>query len=144
MFPDSSMWQLWSTVALMYNDRSAEAYDFLKEMIKEPARDSITNLLVFLKYALQGDKEKLSSLLTPDFVRPIQMDCQYSWHLATFYSFINEKDPSLEWLENAVNRGFINYPFLTNHDKLLNNIRGEERFKKLMERVKREWENFEV
>ncbi len=28
--------------------------------------------------------------------------------------------------------------------KILENIRGEERFKKLMERVKHEWENFEV
>jgi hypothetical protein len=30
------------------------------------------------------------------------------------------------------------------HDPLLKNIRSEERFKKLMERVKYEWENFEV
>ena len=30
------------------------------------------------------------------------------------------------------------------NDPFLENIRGEPRFKKLMERVKREWENFEV
>lgn len=29
-------------------------------------------------------------------------------------------------------------------ENVLENIRGEERFKKLMERVKNEWENFEV
>jgi hypothetical protein len=51
---------------------------------------------------------------------------------------------SLEFLENAVNRGLINYPLISEIDPLLENIRGEERFKKLMERVKYEWENFEV
>jgi hypothetical protein len=29
-------------------------------------------------------------------------------------------------------------------DPFLANLRGEERFKKLMERVKKEWEEFEV
>jgi hypothetical protein len=47
-------------------------------------------------------------------------------------------------LEYATSRGFINYPFLNEYDPLLENIRGEPRFKKLMERVKHEWENFEV
>jgi hypothetical protein len=48
------------------------------------------------------------------------------------------------WLEISINLGGINYPFLNEYDPLLENIRGEERFKKLMERVKYEWENFEV
>jgi non-specific serine/threonine protein kinase len=82
--------------------------------------------------------------MTPDFVKSIQMDLQYSYHFATFYSFLGEEEKSLEFLENAVNRGFINYPLIAEIDPLLENIRGEERFKKLMERVKYEWENFEV
>jgi non-specific serine/threonine protein kinase len=72
------------------------------------------------------------------------MDCQLSMHMAAFYSYIGEKVKSLEWLENAIDRGFINFPFLNEYDPFLENIRGEERFKKLMERVKYEWENFEV
>ena len=64
--------------------------------------------------------------------------------MATFYSYLDDKEQSIDWLENAVDRGFINYPFLSEHDKLLRNIRGEERFKKLIEKVKHEWENFEV
>jgi len=38
----------------------------------------------------------------------------------------------------------INYPYMNEHDPFLGKIRGEERFKKLMERVKSEWEHFEV
>jgi hypothetical protein len=39
--------------------------------------------------------------------------------------------------------GFINYPFLNEYDPYLANIRGDERFKKLMERVRYKAEHFE-
>ena len=48
------------------------------------------------------------------------------------------KNEALYWLENAVNLGFINYPFFNDYDPLLDNIREEERFRKLMKRVKKE------
>ncbi len=37
----------------------------------------------------------------------------------------------------------INHPFLNEYNPLFENIRSEHGFKKLMERVEREWENFE-
>jgi hypothetical protein len=49
----------------------------------------------------------------------------------------------LEWLEQAVDLGLIHYHLLNEFDPLLNNIRSDERFKKLMDRVKHEWETFE-
>ena len=142
--PETSLWKLWKALVLMYNDRPDEAYEFINEVVKENTEDSSSRLLLFLKYAIHGDKKKLTPLLTPDFIKAMKMDLQFSWHLAAFYSFINEKDQALEWLEHAVDRGFINYPFLKNHDRLLDNIRSEERFQKLLERVKYEWENFEA
>lgn len=82
--------------------------------------------------------------MTPDFVKGIKMDLQFSYHFATFYSYLGDKEKSMELLENAVDRGFINYPLIVEYDPFLENIRGEARFKKLMERVKYDWENFEV
>jgi hypothetical protein len=38
----------------------------------------------------------------------------------------------------------INYPFLSEHDRYLDNIRGEVRFRQAMERARREWDRFEV
>ena len=54
------------------------------------------------------------------------------------------REEALDWLETASKRGFINYPLLSKYDPFLENIRVEPRFKKLMERVKHEWENFEI
>jgi hypothetical protein len=64
--------------------------------------------------------------------------------MAEGYALIGEKDEAINWLEEGMKWGFINYPFLNEIDPFLENIRGEPRFKKLMERVKHEWENFEV
>jgi hypothetical protein len=49
----------------------------------------------------------------------------------------------MDWLENAVNMGFINYPELSRNPHL-DGLRGDERFEKLLDRVKIEWEQFEV
>jgi TolB-like protein/lipoprotein NlpI len=142
--PESGMNQFWKALVLLYNDRADESYEFICKYVEEPGRDTWTQLTIFLKYVIKEERDKLTSLLTPDFVKSIHIDPQNSYHLATFYSYLGEKDKSLDLLENAVNRGVINYPLLSKNDKLLNNIRGELRFKKLMERVKYEWENFVV
>jgi hypothetical protein len=79
---------------------------------------------------------------------PLKMDIYYppdfTVMMPDYYSLIHENELAFKYLDNAEIRGFINYPWLSEIDPFLENIRGEERFKKLMERVKYEWENFEV
>jgi hypothetical protein len=48
--------------------------------------------------------------------------------LADGYSLIGHRDAALEWLRTAVDRGFINYPFLAKHDPLLEPLRGDDDF----------------
>jgi flavin-binding protein dodecin len=64
--------------------------------------------------------------------------------LAGAYARAGDTDNAIRWLEVAVDRGFINHPFLTRVDPSLDNLRGEPRFQQLMERVRERWERFEV
>jgi hypothetical protein len=57
---------------------------------------------------------------------------------------IDEKERALDWLERDVDLGMINYPLMNELDPFLKNIRGEARFRKLMARVKKEWDEFKV
>lgn len=50
----------------------------------------------------------------------------------------------MNWLEVAYQKGRIDYPYLSKYDPFFDNIRGEKRFKKLMDRIKYDWENIEV
>ena len=81
--------------------------------------------------------------MTPVLQETFKRDAGFSFLASEVMALFGEKKESMDWLENAVNRGFINYPLLAEKDPFLANIRGEERFKKLMERVKYEWEHFE-
>jgi len=79
-----------------------------------------------------------------DFQKTCRRDAANSHFVGVMMTLLDEKDHALDWLENAVDHGFINYPLLAEKDPFLINIRSEPRFKKLMERVKHEWEYFEV
>ena len=59
------------------------------------------------------------------------------------FAMIDENEKAIDWIEKDVNMGFINYPFLAEYNLLLKNLRKEERFKVLLEKVKYRWENFE-
>jgi predicted Zn-dependent protease len=63
--------------------------------------------------------------------------------LAEVYSLTGQSNEAIDLIERATRDIFINYPFFTRYDPFLDNLRGEERFKKLTEQVKYKWENFE-
>jgi non-specific serine/threonine protein kinase len=121
-----------------------EAYSIIDKVAKKAPETNLVYLGLFRKYALIGEEKEALKMATPKFQDAMRWDEQFSWEMAANFSLIGHKQKALDWLENAVTRGFINYPFLKDYDPLLQNIRGEERFIKLMERVKYEWENFKV
>ncbi len=129
---------------LAYTNRIDEAISQIEQSSREDTGNVLYKLGLILKYALKGDKARMLHEMTPGFQRTILRDAMFSHYLAGFLSLLGEKEKALDWLENAVHVGFINYPLLNEYDPFLANVRGAARFKKLMERVKYEWENFEV
>ncbi len=132
-------------ITLALNRRFDEAYTIIDQLAKVAPETHLVQVGLFLKYALQGNKRKALQFVTDELITAVKWDEHISWVMADCYSLINDKEDSIDWLKHAaLDRGFINYPFLNEYDPFLENIRGEERFKKLMERVQYEWENFEV
>jgi non-specific serine/threonine protein kinase len=96
-----------------------------------------------LRFALLKNKEKVLYLLNSDFLKTSARSGAASYQITSIFAFIGEKEKAMFWLENAVDRGFLNYPLLAEKDPFLESIRGEELFKELMKKVKHLWENFE-
>ena len=137
-----SLWfYAWS---LAFADRNEEAFALIDKLAENAPGTVYASLGLFIKYALQGNKREALDVITPQLEMAAKGVEYLSRDMAHGYALIGEKEKALDWLENAVDRGFIAYPFLNDHDPFLENIRGEERFQKLMERVKYEWEIFEV
>ena len=144
MTPQAPMLRFWYALCLAYAKRFSESLSILDIDSELSSPDeTFKSLGEIMKATLLGEGDKIPHLLTPDVEESFKRDPQLSYHLASLYSFLNQLAPALDWLENAINRGICPYP-LMEVDPFLANIRGEPRFKKLMERVKYEWEHFEV
>jgi TolB-like protein len=144
LHPDNSYSQFEYSLLLIYNEKINEAIPIIDQNARMNKDNVLAKLGLILKYSLQGDKVKILNEMNQDFQETVSRDCSYAHHLAGFLSLANFKKEALNWLEISIKNGMINYPLLNNLDPFLENIRGEEQFKKLMERVKYEWENFEV
>jgi tetratricopeptide (TPR) repeat protein len=129
---------------LVYNQCLEEAYSLFDEHYKEMPQHLWAQMGLCFKYALQGEKGKALQLMSDGLKKQARCDLFDSWVIAVCDALLGEKNEAIDSLETAVNLGAIYYPFFSKLDPLLKNIRGEERFKKLMQRVKTEWENFEV
>ncbi len=130
-------------MSLAYCDSVKEAFSVIDECVRENPTSSMISFLEVMRHALQKDKLGALERLTSDVQQSCRRDAEWSYHLGALLSLAGAKEEAWSWLENAANRGFINYPFWEK-DRFLDSIRDEERFKKLMERVKYEWEHFEV
>jgi serine/threonine protein kinase/Tfp pilus assembly protein PilF len=129
--------------SLMWNKRYDEAYKIIDLLIKDSPHTIFAQIGKFWMYVSQGEKEKAKEVAASDMIDLAKSADFLSRDVAHGYAMLDEKECAVDWLENAAKRGFINYPFLNEHDYIINNLREQPRFKKFMERVKREWEDFE-
>jgi serine/threonine protein kinase len=129
--------------ALAWNGRRDEALAVIDRAGVETPDNVQTVFYLILKFALLKNREGALNVLTPAIKKTCRRDPEWSYLIASRLSLADAKKEALDWLENAIGRGFVNYP-LFQCDPFFNNIRGEERFKALMEKAKDEWEHFEV
>jgi serine/threonine protein kinase/Flp pilus assembly protein TadD len=142
--PKNPVFQYYYALIQAYNQNFEGAYSIIDQSVKDSLNNIMNSAMLFLKYALKGKKRDAINALTPEFTDVATNNEEASYWMAVCYALIDEKDKSLDWLENAVDRGFINYQFFNEYDPFLGKIRKEPRFKQLMDRVKYEAENFEV
>ncbi|MDD4856720.1 MAG: protein kinase [Candidatus Krumholzibacteria bacterium] len=128
---------------LVCNNERNEAFSIIDESARLTPDNVCTKFGLMLKYGVLKDRKMAFGAMTSDFQKTCKRDPEWSYYVALLLASLNAKPEALDWLENAVNQGFINYPALE-RIQMLDNLRGEERFKKLMERVKYEWEHFKI
>ena len=143
--PEDFFTRWWYGTALAWNRRYEEAASVFKGIAQDDPNSLLPKVMLALAWSLRGRKsEALPVLESPEVVAWAKRDFNCALFVAEGYAPFGGTEKALDWLEHAVNIGFINYPFLSRHDPFLQNIRGEERFQKLMVRVKHEWEHFEA
>jgi serine/threonine protein kinase/tetratricopeptide (TPR) repeat protein len=126
---------------------ACDSIDAAIRVINESAKTDSTSAMGKLgrafAFALQADRARTLQAVTSEVRSTCKRDAAWSFILGEILARAGAKEEAYEWLENGVNKGFINYPFMLK-DPFLDNIRGDERFKKLLQRAKHEWERFDA
>jgi eukaryotic-like serine/threonine-protein kinase len=103
-----------------------------------------SNLGSLMQAAIAGDPTAASLIATDELKQIAGCDPHYSWAMAQCYSLLNDAPAALQWLETAMDRGFINFPMISNLDPLLNNARRAAGFPTLLNRIETRWATFEI
>ncbi len=141
--PENPVAQCFSAIILAHQDEIDKAISIIEKLSKSAPDNGFTKLGLLLKYALLKDRARAFEVMTSEYQRTCRRDPEWSYYVAVKLSLLEAKQEALDWLENAINRGFINYPALEK-EPFLESVRGEKLFQRLMERVKYEWKHFEV
>jgi len=138
IYPDSPT-LFWYALALIYSHRSDEAFLLFDQNAREFPDSTFAKMGLLLKWALRKNKAEAASVLTPEFEKACKRDADWARLVAVAMALLAEKEKALDWLQNAVDRGFLNDRFLE-MDPFLENLRGEERWKKIIDQARRELE----
>ena len=96
----------------------------------------------FLIRAAAGDHLEAQLALTPQIESVAKATDMFPRFLAQGFAWAGMRAPALKWLRTAIDRGFINYPFLARHDPSFKALRGDPKFKELLAVVRDRWERF--
>jgi serine/threonine protein kinase len=142
--PVTPVWRANYVMALSYNQRFDEAEALTEGVVAQPDSDVGTWWMGMWRAAWRGNRAEVLRLADGPYQQAAAWDAEIPWLLASAHAAVGARDEALLWLDRAIDRGMINYPFLSEHDRYLDNVRGDPRFRQLMVRARREWERFAV
>ena len=114
----------------------------LRQRLDRESTEAFHVLAILLKHALEEERGKMTELLTDDFVKTARRDPQFSYFVGSIFVLAGMNEHAMDWIENALDRGFFNYPFVAQQDPLLNNLRDTPQFNELLARMKTRWQAF--
>jgi eukaryotic-like serine/threonine-protein kinase len=133
-------WDL--AVALIQQDRVDEARVVLDSAPAEKVQTIASRVCVCLKAALEGRQDAARTVIGAHLSTCAWNVEYWSWLVAECYAVADAQDEALNWLENAVTRGFVNYPYLS-ASRTFRSLHGHPRFDQLSARVKATWEEIQ-
>jgi len=137
--PDHPMVRTFLAVALFNQGKVDEAQALLEEVLRQhPHLDGVRPVLAWCLSA--RGKHNAAQALVTDRVREIAAaDHDIAFWLASFYGMEGMADEAVEWVRRAVKLGNENYPLFADSRKL-DSLRGDPRFRELMEDLKRRFD----
>lgn len=128
----------WNYV-LLRNGRIDEAAGAVRKLNSEHAGSVLARLGTALFHGVSAEPEAAREAVTDELRAAARNSELLSRELTHCLALSGETEDALDWLENTVRIGNINYPFWSQHDTWVDPIRSTARFDSIMREVEREW-----
>jgi TolB-like protein len=142
MDPGNPMARLFYIWALVLNDRLDTARDVMGSFPSEVGETIPARIAAFLVDAGTA-KDGGTATRRPDINLEATAGDVFPRMLAQGYALAGMPKDAIRCLKVAIDRGFINYPFLARHDPFFDAVRTLPPFQRLLELVRVRWETFE-
>jgi TolB-like protein/thioredoxin-like negative regulator of GroEL len=140
--PANPLARLFYAWALIFNRRPRQALALVKACPAD-LHDSLTGWVMrLLAAAVGGKRTEALGPLPPAMEALAAATDMFPRFLAQAFALAGQRTAALHWLQIAIERGFINYPFLARHDPCFKRLRRDVRFQRLLKLTKKRWESF--
>ena len=140
--PEFAFYRLLCGMGLVNLGRRNEAQALLEAAPEEKIPSIAGRQCVFMGHALSGNRDAALNSIRESLKSAARRVEWWALVMAECYALVDEKEQALDWLASAIDHGFTNYPYLSQHDKMLAQFHGDPGFEVLMQRAKNEWERF--
>jgi TolB-like protein/Flp pilus assembly protein TadD len=125
--------------ALLRNGKVDEASAVVAELRRKHEGSIMAQLAEALLSAYCGDLRRARDAITQDLLASARNSELLSREITHCLALAGETDRALDWLDNTVRIGNINYPFWARHNEWVDSLRSSSRFDSIMRDVEREW-----
>jgi tetratricopeptide (TPR) repeat protein len=142
--PEESVFYWWQAQAYAFAGKEDEARNIFKRVLnmKDGIFSDFSNLfLQAMDENLSGVQQILDSTVLKDIA---ETDEWFPNYLAICLIQVGEIDKALYYLDRAVNWGFSNHQFLSQHNRYLKPLHNDPRFESLLKKAKEKQDKFEV
>jgi TolB-like protein/Flp pilus assembly protein TadD len=144
MDPSNPMARLFYVWILALNGRR-DAVVRVLEGFSPAERDTVpARVARFLAHAVVTRRREGLQPVTPDIEAVASTNDVFARFLAEGYGAAGAVEEAIRWLSVAVDRGYINHPFLARYDPCLEPVRTDPRFQRLLDGVYDRWQRFET
>jgi TolB-like protein/Flp pilus assembly protein TadD len=144
MDPANPMARLFYLWILALNGRLDTAVTVLEGFSGAERGSAPARVAQFLAHALSRRPQDALACVTTEIEAVASTSDVFARFLAEGYALVGVPERAIHWTTIAVERGFINYPFLARHDPCFESIRSDLRFQQLLEAVHERWLSFET
>lgn len=123
----------------LWQGHTEEAIEVLAPIERRTPRDAFAEWATLLRQAASQDTPVDADVLSESTVDYLWNDPEAPWYVASAFALGGNTEEAFRWLDQAVARGWVNYPLLSEGDPLLAGVRDDRRFSQLASRVRDQW-----